>query len=61
MNTFQPGEYVRLRSGGRKMKVKHPAFASHLPGTPLVPCEYRAKNHRVLGFFAAHDLVPAQP
>ncbi|RON51961.1 hypothetical protein [Pseudomonas frederiksbergensis] len=59
MNTFEPGEYVRLRAGGRKMIVKHPSFTSDLPGTPLVPCEYREKKRTVLGFYSARDLIVA--
>ncbi|WP_429530682.1 hypothetical protein [Pseudomonas frederiksbergensis] len=41
------------------MIVKHPSFTSDLPGTPLVPCEYREKKRTVLGFYSARDLIAA--
>ncbi|AHF67682.1 MULTISPECIES: hypothetical protein [Pseudomonas] len=57
MNSFEPGEYVRLRSGGRKMQVINAGAADSLPASSLVACEYRAKSRRVLGFYAAHSLI----
>ncbi|MCE6977052.1 hypothetical protein EI534_06410 [Pseudomonas frederiksbergensis] len=59
MGTFEPGAFVRLRSGGKTMVVKHPSSTSQLPDTLLVLCEYRAKNRLVQGFYAARDLIPA--
>ncbi|GFM80247.1 hypothetical protein PSCICN_09390 [Pseudomonas cichorii] len=57
MNSFEPGEYVRLRSGGRKMQVINAGTTESLPDSSLVACEYRAKSRRVLGFYAAHSLI----
>ncbi|WP_122209521.1 hypothetical protein [Pseudomonas viridiflava] len=59
MNNFEPGEYVRLRSGGRKMQVMQTDTSEAMPASPLVACEYRAKSRRILGFYAAHSLVHA--
>lgn len=60
MNSFEPGEYVRLRSGGRKMQViKESATETRVP-TSLIACEYLAKHRRVLGFYAAHSLISIQ-
>lgn len=60
MNSFEPGEYVRLRSGGRKMQVISAGAADSLPASPLVACEYQAKSRRILGFYASNSLVRAQ-
>lgn len=59
MGTFEPGAFVRLRSGGKTMVVKHPSSASQLPDTLLILCEYRAKNRLVQGFYTARDLILA--
>jgi len=61
MNSFEAGEYVRLRSGGRKMQVIEANALEALPASSLVACEYRAKSRRVLGFYAAHALIRALP
>ncbi|SEI21631.1 hypothetical protein NLK61_25630 [Pseudomonas fuscovaginae UPB0736] len=57
MNKFEPGQHVRLRSGGIRMVVTHPSHTSQLQDTTLVPCEYQAKHRTVQGFFAAANLV----
>lgn len=58
MNRFEPGEYVRLRCGGRTMQVMKDGPSESLARTSsLIACEYRAKNRRVLGFYAAHALI----
>lgn len=55
MNDFEAGQYVRLRAGGRVMRVlAAPPFAS-----PLVACEYQDKHRRVTGLYAASELVQA--
>ncbi|WP_260963120.1 hypothetical protein [Pseudomonas citri] len=59
MDTFEPGELVRLRSGGKTMVVKHSSSICQLPDTLLLLCEYRAKNRLVQGFYAVRDLIPA--
>ncbi|WAJ35467.1 hypothetical protein OU800_12505 [Pseudomonas sp. GOM7] len=55
MNDFEAGQYVRLRAGGRIMRViAAPPFES-----PLVACEYREKHRRVTGLYAASALIRA--
>ncbi|ROM52170.1 hypothetical protein BK648_09960 [Pseudomonas poae] len=56
MSTFEPGQYVRLRSGGKRMLVKPAQDSAHLPNTALVPCEYEEKKRTVLGFYIAANL-----
>ncbi|KPA88177.1 MULTISPECIES: hypothetical protein [Pseudomonas] len=57
MSKFEPGQHVRLRSGGIRMVVKQPAQAGQLPDSTLVHCEYQAKHRTVQGFFAEANLV----
>nr|WP_246208415.1 hypothetical protein [Pseudomonas karstica] len=61
MGTFEPGAFVRLRSGGKTMVVKTPSSTSQLPDTLLVLCEYWSKNRLVQGFYTARDLILAPP
>ncbi|MBM9488989.1 hypothetical protein JBE38_23925 [Pseudomonas sp. ICBG1301] len=56
MSTFEPGQYVRLRSGGKRMLVKPAHDSTHLPNTTLVPCEYQEKKRTVVGFYIAANL-----
>ncbi|CRM72050.1 hypothetical protein AOA59_21320 [Pseudomonas sp. 2822-15] len=57
MSTFEPGQYVRLRSGGKRMLVKPALDTSQLPNTELVLCEYEEKKRRVQGFYIAANLT----
>ncbi|KTC25880.1 hypothetical protein AO391_06650 [Pseudomonas marginalis ICMP 9505] len=65
MSTFEPGQYVRLRSGGKRMLVIHVLETAQLTNTSLVPCEYQVKNRKTLGFYIAANLrladAPASP
>lgn len=56
MSTFEPGQYVRLRSGGKRMRVMPALETAQLYGTSLVPCEYQEKKRTVLGFYNAANL-----
>lgn len=55
MTDFEPGQYVRLRSGGRVMRV----IAAPFFDSPLVACEHRDKHWRETGLYAASALVQA--
>ncbi|WP_248750461.1 hypothetical protein [Pseudomonas sp. MWU15-20650] len=63
MSTFEPGQYVRLRSGGKKMLVKPALDSAQLPNTALVFCEYVEKKRTILGLYIAANLrlVDAPP
>ncbi|ARB31469.1 hypothetical protein HX787_00025 [Pseudomonas tolaasii] len=56
MSTFEPGQYVRLRSGGKRMLVKPSLEAAPLPHSTLVLCEYVEKKRTVQGFYIATNL-----
>lgn len=56
MSTFEPGQYVRLRSGGKRMLVKPPPEATPLPHSTLVLCEHEEKKRTVQGFYIATNL-----
>ncbi|NVZ21560.1 hypothetical protein [Pseudomonas costantinii] len=56
MSTFEPGQYVRLRSGGKRMLVKSALDTAQLPNTALVPCEHEEKKRTILGFYIAANL-----
>lgn len=56
MSTFEPGQYVRLRSGGKRMLVKSTLGAAPLPHSKLVLCEHEEKKRTVQGFYIATNL-----
>lgn len=56
MSTFEPGQYVRLRSGGKRMLVKPSLEVAQLPHSTLVLCEYEEKKRTVQGFYIASNL-----
>ncbi len=56
MSTFKPGQYVRLRSGGKRMLVKPAQSSTQLPDTALVLCEHEEKKRTILGLYIAANL-----